>query len=368
METEFTRVAQEKLRALCIQVMQKLGETEENANIIADVLITADLRGIDSHGVARLGMYEGFIRSGVIHTNVEPKLLTETPTTALFDAGGGMGQPVSYRAMNMAIDKAKAYGMGFVTVRNSNHYGIAGYYAMMALAHDCIGMSMTNSRVFVVPTFGRDAMLGTNPIAVAAPAGKERPFVLDMATSTVPFGKVEVYDRLGKPIPAGWASDENGVPTTDAAKVIRNANSQTASGGLEPLGGNGDLLSGYKGYGLGLLVEVLCGVLPGALYANQVYPQTEDGLRPLPAGLGHVFGALRVDAFRPVEEFAASMDDLQQRMKNSSKAVGQERIFIHGEKEYEQVERRSLEGIPLNPKVLAELEKIALRYNVEFKR
>ena len=138
-------------------------------------------------------------------------------------------------------------------------------------------------------------MLGTNPIAVAAPAGKERPFVLDMATSTVPFGKIEVYDRLEKPLPEGWASDENGVPTTDAAKVIQNANTPGSSGGLEPLGGNGDLLSGYKGYGLGLLVEVLCGVLPGALYANLVYPRTEAG-QPLPAGLGHVFGALRVDA------------------------------------------------------------------------
>ena len=366
MKTEFTCVAQERLRALCFQVMQKLGETEENAHIIADVLIAADLRGIDSHGVARLGMYEGFIQSGVIHTHVEPRLLAETPTTALFDAGGGMGHPVSYRAMNMAIDKAKAYGIGFVTVRNSNHYGIAGYYAMMALTHNCIGMSMTNSRAFVVPTFARDALLGTNPIAVAAPAGKERPFVLDMATSTVPFGKIEVYNRLEKPIPEGWASDENGVPTTDAAKVIRNSSSPATHGGLEPLGGNGELLSGHKGYGLGLLVEVLCGVLPGALYANQVYPQTQDG-KPLPAGLGHVFGALRVDAFRPVEEFAASMDDLQQRMKTASKASGQERIYIHGEKEYEQVERRSVEGIPLNHKVLAELEKIAQRYNIEFR-
>jgi L-2-hydroxycarboxylate dehydrogenase (NAD+) len=366
METEFIRVGQEKLRDLCIQVMQKLGESEENALIIADVLLAADLRGVDSHGVARLGMYEGFIRSGVIHTHVEPTLLAETPTTALFDAGGGMGQPVSYRAMNLAIDKAKAYGMGFVTVRNSNHYGIAGYYAMMALAQDCIGMSMTNSRVFVVPTFGRDPMLGTNPIAVAAPAGKERPFVLDMATSTVPYGKIETYNRLEKSIPEGWASDENGVPTTDAAKVIQNAASPAASGGLEPLGGNGELLSGHKGYGLGMLVEILCGVLPGALYANQVYPHAEDGT-PLPAGLGHVFGALRVDAFRPVEGFAASMDDLQQRMKHTAKAAGQDRIYIHGEKEYDQIERRSIEGIPLNPKVLADLEKIARRYDIDFK-
>ena len=366
MENEIRLIPQEALRSLCSQVMKKLGETEENARIIADVLVTADLRGVDSHGVARLSFYVGNIKAGVIHTNAEPKIVNETPTTALIDAGGGMGQPVSYRAMKMAIAKAEQYGLGFVTVRNSNHYGIAGYYAMMALEHGCVGMSMTNSRVFVVPTFGSDAMLGTNPIAVAAPAGKERPFVLDMATSTVPFGKLEVYDRLEKPIPLGWASDENGIPTTDAAQVIKNMNSRPIRGGLEPLGGNGELLSGHKGYGLSLLVEVLCGVLPGALYADRVYPKTEDG-KDLPAGLGHVFGALRVDAFRPLEEFAAAMDDLQSRMKNAHKAAGQERIYIHGEKEYEQAERRWHEGIPLNPKVFKELERIAEEYQIEFK-
>ena len=360
MDSEIRPVPQEALRSLVSQVMQKLGETEENAHIIADVLVTADLRGVDSHGVARLSFYVGNIKAGVIHTNVESRMVNETPTTALIDAGGGMGQPVSYRAMKMAIAKAVQYGLGFVTVRNSNHYGIAGYYAMMALEHGCVGMSMTNSRVFVVPTFGSDAMLGTNPIAVAAPAGNERPFVLDMATSTVPFGKVE-----GEVIPEFYKRDENGIPTTDAAQMIENMNSSPIRGGLEPLGGNGELLSGHKGYGLGLLVEVLCGVLSGALYADQVYPKTADG-KDLPAGLGHVFGALRVDAFRPLDEFAASMDDLQSRMKNAHKAASQERIYIHGEKEYEQAERRSRDGIPLNPKVLKELEKIAEEYKIEF--
>jgi len=366
MDNEIRRVPQEALRSLCSQVMMKLGETEENAHIIADVLVAADLRGVDSHGMARLSFYVGNIKAGVIHTNAMPRIENETPTTALIDAGGGMGQPVSYRAMKMAIAKAEQYGLGFVTVRNSNHYGIAGYYAMMALEHNCIGISMTNSRVFVVPTFGKDAMLGTNPIAVAAPAGKERPFVLDMATSTVPFGKLEVYDRLEKPIPLGWATDENGLPTADARMAMEKMESDPPSGGLEPLGGNGELLSGHKGYGLGLLVEILCGVLPGALYANQVYPKDKDG-NNLPAGLGHVFGAMRVDAFRPMEEFAASMDDLQSRMKNAPKAAGQNRIYIHGEKEYEQAELRSRQGIPLNPKVLKEIEKIADEYQIDFK-
>ncbi len=166
-------------------------------------------------------------------------------------------------------------------------------------------------------------------------------------------------------MPLGWASDENGVPTTDAAHVIANTHSDQLRGGLEPLGGNGELLSGHKGYGLGLLVEVLCGVLPGALYANLVYPVSEDG-QHLPSGIGHVFGALRVDAIRPVKEFTDLMDDLQRRLKNAPKAEGQERIYIHGEKEYEQFDRRSRDGIPLNPKVYEELNQIAKEYDVVF--
>jgi L-2-hydroxycarboxylate dehydrogenase (NAD+) len=323
------------------------------------------LRGIDSHGVARLGMYTGFIKSGVITPNVEPKLVSETLTTALFDGGASMGQPVSYQAMNLAIEKAKTYGLGLVNVRNSNHYGIAGYYAMMALEHGCIGMSMTNSRVFVVPTFGSEALLGTNPIAVAAPAGKARPFVLDMATSTIPFGKVEVYDRLEKPMPVGWASNENGEPTTDAPKVIENMHTQPLRGGLEPLGGNGELLGGHKGFGLGLLVEILCGVLPGALFASRVYPTAEDGTA-LPSGIGHVFAAVRVDAIRPLVDFEASMDELQQLLKEAPKASGQNRIYIHGEKEFEETERRLQDGIPLNPKVLGELTGIANEFHIDF--
>ena len=360
---ETVRVQADALKSLVENVFIRMGESETDARIIADVLVAADLRGIDSHGVARLGFYVNGVKTGTMRTAARSETVQETPTTALIDAGGGMGHPVSYRAMQLAIRKAKEYGLGFVAVRNSNHYGIAGYYAMMALEAGCIGMSMTNSSVFVVPTFGRDAMLGTNPIAVAAPAGQERPYVLDMATSTVPFGKLEVYDRLEKPLPLGWAADENGVPTNDAARVIDNMHSRPIRGGLTPLGGAGELTGGHKGYGLGLLVDVLCGVLSGALYADQVYPLGEQ---PQPAGLGHVFGAIRVDAFRPLGDFAASMDDLQRRLKDAPKAEGQERIYIHGEKEFEEAERRAQAGIPLNPKVLAELTAIAAEYDVKF--
>lgn len=358
------RVWAEPLKDFCTRALQRMSVAEEDARITADVLVTADLRGINSHGVARLRRYVDGLRSGTMIAQPEVEVLAETPTTATIDAGGGLGQPVSYRAMEEAIQKAEDLGVGFVTVRNSNHYGIAGYYSMMALEHDCIGISMTNASVLVVPTFARDAMLGTNPISVAAPAGEEPAFVLDMATSTVPRGKLEVYRRLEKDIPLGWATDETGEPTTDTVRVLKNLK-ERAGGGLLPLGGAGELLRGYKGYGLSLLVDILCGVLPGAAYANLVYPKDEDG-QPLPSAIGHFFGAWRVDAFRPVDEFKAAMDDLQQRLKNAPKAEGQDRIYIHGEKEYEAAQRNAREGIPLNPKVAADLQAIAEELDVEY--
>jgi LDH2 family malate/lactate/ureidoglycolate dehydrogenase len=207
-------------------------------------------------------------------------------------------------------------------------------------------------------------MLGTNPISVAAPAGDEWPFVLDMATSTVPRGKLEVYRRLEKAIPLGWATDETGTPSDDTGGVLDNLRDR-AGGGLLPLGGAGELLGGHKGYGLTLLVDVLCGVLPGAAYANLVYPKDEEG-NPLPSAIGHFFGAWRVDAFRPVEDFKAEMDDLQRRLKNAPKAEGQGRIYIHGEKEYEEAGRNARNGVPLNAKVAADLRAIGDELGVEY--
>jgi LDH2 family malate/lactate/ureidoglycolate dehydrogenase len=358
------RVDPDTLKGFCVRVLRSMEVPEEDARMTADVLVSADLRGTSSHGVARLRRYVNGLRDGMMIPQPDAEVITETPTTVLIDAGGGLGQPVSYRAMERAIEKAETQGTGFSTVRNSNHFGIAGYYAMMAVDHDCIGIAMTNASVLVVPTFGRDAMLGTNHIAVAAPAGEEWPFVLDMATSTVPRGKLEVYQRLEKSLPLGWATDETGEPTADTGRVLKNLK-ERAGGGLLPLGGAGELLGGHKGYGLMLLVDILCGVLPGAAYANLVYPKDEEG-NPLPSAIGHFFGAWRVDAFRPLDAFKDAMDDLQQRLKNAPKAKGQDRIYVHGEKEYEEAEKNARQGVPLNPKVGGDLRALAKELDVEY--
>ncbi len=358
------KVQAKTLKNFCVQVFRKLGVPEDDAHIAADVLVMADLRGIESHGVARLRIYVDGLQNGRMLAKPEVKIIKETPTTALIDAGAGLAHPVSYRAMQKAIQKAEETGTGFVTVRNSNHYGIAGYYAMMALDSDCIGISMTNTHPIVVPTFGRNAILGTNPISVAAPANRERPFVLDMATSTVPRGKLEVYNRIGKPIPLGWATNAQGLGTQDARQVLENITS-TQGGGLLPLGGEGELLSGHKGYGLALWVEIFCGILSGAAFGTLVYPKAPDG-RALPSNLGHFFGAWSVDAFRPVNEFKAAMDELQRQLKDAPKAEGQDRIYIHGEKEYEKSDLYIHEGIPLNPKVADDLKAIARETGVEY--
>jgi L-2-hydroxycarboxylate dehydrogenase (NAD+) len=357
-------VRAEPLTDFCIRVFETMGVSSDDARITADVLVQANLRGIDSHGVARLARYVNGLRDGIMLARPQQDVVVETPTTITLDAGAGLGQPVSHRAMSKAIEKAGEYGCGFATVRNSNHYGIAGYYAMMALEHDMIGISSTNAAILVVPTFGRDAMYGTNPIALAVPAQEEKPFVMDMATSTVPRGKLEVYRRREKSIPIGWATDEHGVPTADPGQVLDNF-IERAGGGLLPLGGAGEEFSGYKGYGLGIMVEILSAVLPGAAFLTSVYPRDAEG-KPLPANLGHFFGAWRLDAFRPPQEFKSDMDHLIRGLKHGNLAEGATRIYVHGEKEFEEAGRRSEQGIPLSAKVEASLKQVAADLGVEY--
>lgn len=352
----------EKVKSFCSEALERLGVSREDGQIVARVLVEADLRGIESHGVARMSRYVNGIQQGMMRPKAKSKIIRETLNTATIDADAGLGQPVSCRAMQLAIAKAREHSIGFVAVNNSNHFGIAGFYAMMSLSEDMIGICTTNSEVLVVPTFARNALLGTNPIAIAIPAGKERPFVLDMSTATVTRGKLEVYARLEKPIPLNWATDETGIASEDPGHVLQNI-IKRAGGGLLPLGGSLEESGGHKGYGLALAVEIFSAVLPGALYANKVYPKNEQG-KPLPSGIGHFFGAIRVDAFRPKDEFKRDMDDLLQRLKNAPKAVGAKRVYIHGEKEFEEAERLATHGIPLNGKVVEELKTIAKQLGI----
>lgn len=348
------RIDAERLRAFVERVFERLGVPLEDARTTADVLIQADLRGVDSHGVARLQWYTTGLQNGSMEPKPQIRVVHETPVTATVHGGNGLGQVVGTWAMQRCVEKARNLGVGFATVRNSNHFGIAGYYAMRALPHQMIGISLTNSRPHVVPTFGRQVLLGTNPIAVAVPAGEERPFVLDMATSGIPLGKVEVASRKEVPLPPGLAVDSQGRPTT-------NPNDMLEGGGLLPLGGTRES-GGHKGYGLAALVDILSGVLSGPAFGAAVlFPGTGE-----PALVGHFFGALRVDAFRSVNEFKADMDKMIRELKESPKAEGHDRIYVHGEIEYETEIERRRNGIPLHPKVLKTIREIGRSLGVEY--
>lgn len=345
----------EDLKDYAVRFFVRHGVGEEDARIAAEILISADMRGVDSHGIIRLDTYYGSrLRKGLIDPKTPITVLRETAATLALDAGSGLGQVAGYTAMQRAIEKAKESGLAMVTVRNSNHYGIAGYYAMMALPHDMIGISFTNSQPLVAPTYGRTAILGTNPIAVAAPAGRNRPYVLDMATSIVPIGRITVYQKAGRQIPEGWGIDSSGQITTDPSAVLQG-------GALLALGGS-DVMRGYKGYGLSLMVDIFSGVLSGASTGKKVGHPGEN----VPADVGHFFAAIRIDAFRDIEDFKRDMDDLIEQLKNAPKAVGQDRIYIHGEKEFELYDRYEKEGVPLMVEVVNGLREVGETVGVPF--
>jgi L-2-hydroxycarboxylate dehydrogenase (NAD+) len=351
------RVEAGVLTDFCRRSFQRLGVAEGDARLTAEVMVAADLRGVFSHGVAHLRRYVEGLRTGLIVARPTETIVTETPVSATIDAGAGLGPPAGCRAMALALEKACAVGAGFVTVRKSNHFGIAGYYAMQALAKDCIGITMTNGAPIAVPTFGRKAALGSNPIAIAAPAGTAFPFVLDMATCAVAQGKVEIASQLGKPIPAGWVIDAEGRAATDSARALAMLKQKTG-GGLLPLGGAGEGFGGHKGYGLAIGVELFSALLSGAAVSLETYPKAADG-SPLPADVGHFFGAWRIDCFRPREEFRQAMDAYQRKLREVPRLAGEERIYIPGEKEFEAEERHRREGVPLNRSVAADLRALA---------
>jgi LDH2 family malate/lactate/ureidoglycolate dehydrogenase len=295
------------------------------------------------------------LRKGQIEPHPVVETVRETPTSLLVDAGNGLGHPVAKRTMERIIAKAREHGAAFGAVRNSNHYGIAGYYAMMGLEHDLVGMASTNTVRYGAPTFGRDIMLGTNPFAYAVPAGEEPAFVLDFATTTVPRGKLEVYNRKGKPLNPGWAIDEHGHETLDPQVALRGA--------LLPLGGFGIDNGGHKGYGLGLLADIFCGVLSGGKFGNAL-PVPSDG--PVPGAISHWFAAFRVDGFRDVDEFKRDMDSELRAFKSSAPAPGQDRIYVAGEIEYEKTRAHRANGIPIHVKVWDGLATLAAELGVPF--
>ncbi|NVK50890.1 MAG: Ldh family oxidoreductase [Cyclobacteriaceae bacterium] len=323
-------------------ILLKLGCSELHAQIGSEVLLSADLRGVDSHGVARLSGYVRLWEKGRINANPSIKIVHETPSTAVVDGDGGLGLVVAPYAMNVAIEKASKAGTGWVSVKNSNHYGIAGYHAMMALDHDMIGISLTNASPLVSPTFSKERLLGTNPISVAIPAKEEPPFVADMATTTAANGKLEILQRKGKDAPWGWIQDKEGNPTT-------SANGVKDGGALLPLGGDREHGS-HKGYALGAIVDIFSAVLSGANYGPWVPPFVaflEPDPNPVGEGIGHFFGAMRVDAFRPADEFKSNMDNWIKRFRSAKPSDGNKKVLIPGDPERELEVIRRVEGIPL---------------------
>jgi L-2-hydroxycarboxylate dehydrogenase (NAD+) len=351
------RFKKEDLLDFVIRYMTKLGVPKRDAKIVGRVLISADVRGVESHGLIRLASYYGSrIQKGYINPLTPFIVQHETPTTALIDGGNGCGQVVSYYAMQKAIDMAKESGLGAVTVRNSNHFGIAGYYAMMALRFDMIGLAFTNSQPLVAPTYGKTAVLGTNPIAMAVPAQKHCPFVLDMATSAVAYGKIQLYEKKKEHIPIGWGIDEDGLATNDPARIKPGGH-----GALLPLGGM-DITAGYKGYGLALLVEILCGILSGGNFLTQV----GSVANPAPTGVSHFFLSMNIEAFRPVIDFKKHMDAMIQLLKASPLAVGADDIKIAGEKEFEYARFNEKHGVPLIKPIVDDLVKEGNNIGVPF--
>jgi LDH2 family malate/lactate/ureidoglycolate dehydrogenase len=331
MQEPAARIDVETLERFMRDVFIGLGTPSQDAAICADVLISADKRGIDSHGVARLKtIYYDRIRDGIVDPVTRIDIVRENPTTAVVDGGNGLGQVVGRRCMELAMEKAKTYGMGMVAARNSNHYGIAGYYVLMAANADMIGFTGTNARPSQAPTFGVENMLGTNPITIGMPTDEEFPFVLDCATSTTQRGKVEVYAREGRELPDGWVVGQDGRSQTNAKQVLDDLVAGTCA--LTPLGGIGEEHAGYKGYGYATAVELLSAALQGGRFLKML-SGFENG-RKVPYGLGHFFIAIDTSAFTEPSAFRKTAGEILRALRTSKKMPGESRIYTAGEKEH----------------------------------
>ena len=339
-------------------VLRKLGYSDAEARITARVLVEADARGVPSHGVARLSFYESNMKAKAAFPGAEPEIVHETPLSLVVDGHNGIGPYLADFTMSRVVDKARTTGAGFGALRNSNHFGMAGLWAEMATAEGFMGMAFCNTRVSSIPTFGRERIMGTNPICFAVPSAGKTHFMLDMATTVVAHGKVEVYERRDKPMPIGWAVDENGLDTGDTHHFQTLFRSDQPHGGHLFLGGAGEELGGHKGFGLGLFVELLCAGMSLGSWSKESF-------RGNGAALSCFFGAIRTDLFGDPGEIAQHVEHILEGVRGSAKAEGHERIYVHGEKEAEARDRALAEGVALDEATWAILRDYASRFELE---
>ncbi|MBL8025814.1 MAG: Ldh family oxidoreductase [Fibrobacteres bacterium] len=343
------------LESFMVDVFKGVGVPENDAKTCAEILITSDKRGIDSHGFGRLKhIYIDRIRDGQINPVTNLEVVREAPATAVIDGHNGMGQVIGKKAMQLAIDKAKKYGIGMVAVRNSNHYGIAGYYTLMAAEAGMVGFTGTNARPSIAPTFGVENMLGTNPITFGLPTDEDFPFVIDCATSVTQRGKIEVYARLGQSLPEGWVIGEDGKYKTDSEQILVDLVKGSAA--LVPLGGMGEETGGYKGYSYATVVEILSAALQNGAFLKGLLGFA-DG-KKVPYNLGHFFIAINIEAFTELAEFKKTAGQILRDLRASKKMPGQDRIFTAGEKEYEIWLERKDKGAPLDSVEVKQIKQL----------
>ncbi len=344
--SNYIRYSYAELEKFCMDCFGKFGFSAEESRIITDVLLLSDLYGIESHGMQRLARYHKGIEKGLIKVDAKPEVVFETPVSAVIEGNDGMGQLISHKAMSIAIEKAKQTGMAVVTVRNSNHFGIAGFYAKMACDAGLIGMAMTNSEAIMVPTFGRMAMLGSNPIAIAMPA-EPYDFFFDASTTVVTRGKLEIYNKLGKPLPEGWALDSKGKGSTDASDVLKNIVAKNG-GGIMPLGGETEQTGSHKGYGYGMLCEIFCSILSMGMTSNHTHIGGKGGTC-------HGFIAIDPKVFGDAAAIKEHLSVFLQELRDAPKSEGATRIYTHGEKEIIAKADRLENGIDVNINTVAEM-------------
>ncbi len=363
MESKYITLDWKTITDFVVEAFKAYGIPQEDAEIAADVLIEADRRGIESHGVNRFKpIYIDRIKEGIQQPVTKFEVIRETKTTAVVDGHHGMGQVIAYKSMQMAIDKAREYGMGMVAARNSTHYGIAGYFTTMASKQGLIGISGTNARPSIAPTFGVENMLGTNPLTFGFPTDEDFPFELDCATSIIQRGRVEYYERIGQDCPAGTVISREGEALTDSSEILKRLSDSTAA--LAPLGGIGEELAGYKGYGYATVVEILSAALQQANFLSAL-SGFRDG-KKVPYGLGHFFIAIDPEGFMGLDVFRKTTGDILRELRASEKAPGQDRIYTPGEKEYLVWLDRKDKGVPVNEAVQKELSAVRDEANLKF--